>query len=110
MNVISNFKFFENASSAGESRIFYNPNKGSVLVLEIQATGDVEIEMQGLVNVELANPNFTSLAAIDLNSLSKTESITKSGIYAFGIDGVSQVRVVVKSITGSVTVFGRLGE
>lgn len=110
MYVLKNFVFFEDASSAGESNVLSNPNKASVLTLEVQGTGSFTLNVQGLVNVELANPTYTNLAAIVAEKLSKTESITAPGIYYIGVDGIAQIKATLSSVSGSVTVFGRLGE
>lgn len=109
MYVISNFKFFNNASGAAESNVLHNPNKSSVLTIEVQASGDIELEIQGLVNTEMVNADYTSLAAIDMNGLSVTKKITKAGIYSFGVDGINMIKAVLTSGSG-VTVFGRIGE
>lgn len=109
MNVISNFKFFENASGSAESNVLNNPNKGGVLTIEVQAAGTISLAIQGLVNTELQNPTYTSLAAIDMNALKKATTITKAGIYAFGVDGINKIKAVLTSGSG-VTVFGRLGD
>lgn len=110
MYVLGNFAFFKNASSAGESNVLSNPNKGSVLTVEVQGTGTFTLNIQGLVNTEYANPTYTNLAAIVAGKLSKTESITEPGIYWVGVDGVTEIKAVLSSVSGNVTVFGRLGE
>lgn len=110
MYVIGNFVFFENASSAGESNILSNPNKGSVLTVEVQGTGSFKLDIQGLVNTEVANPTYTNLASIVAKTLTKSESITEPGVYWIGVDGVTKIKAVLSSVSGNVTVFGRIGE
>ena len=110
MNVLNDFVFFDSATSTGESNILHNPNRGSILTLEVQGSGTFSLTLQGLVNKKIANPSYSTLAAIDISDYSVPDAITKSGIYCFGVDGVNDIKAVISSISGSVTVFGRIGE
>lgn len=110
MNVLKNFIFFKDASSAGESAVLNNPNRGSVLTLEVTGSGSFTLAIKGVVNTENDPPVYSNLAAIDMSALSKTETITAPGIYCFGIDGVVGVKAVLSNVSGSVTVFGKTGE
>lgn len=110
MYVLGNFVFFKAASSAGESNVLSNPNKGSVLTVEVQGTGTFTLNIQGLVNTELVNSTYTNLAAITAKKLTKVENITEPGIYFIGVDGISEIKASLSNVSGNVTVFGRLGE
>lgn len=111
MNVLKNFKFFEGATSASESEILYNPNRGSILTLEVAGTGTFTITVKGSVNAELSPTAFSNLAAINMGTYVKAATITAPGIYAIGIDGVNAIKAVLSGTSGAnITVFGRVGE
>lgn len=110
MNVLKNFVFFRDASSAGESAVLNNPNHGSVLTVEVTGTGSFTLTMQGTVNTENDPMVYSNLAAINMAALAKSETITAPGIYAFGVDGINGIKAVLSGVSGSVTVFGRIGE
>lgn len=110
MNVLKNFKFFEDATSAGESAILNNPNRGSTLTLEVTGTGTFTLAVKGVVNVEIDPPVYTNLAAIKMANFDVVETLTAPGIYCIGVDGVNGIKAVLSAVSGSVTVFGRIGE
>lgn len=110
MNVLKNFVFFKDASSAGESAILNNPNRGSILTVEVSGSGSFTLTMKGIVNTENVPPVYSNLAAIDMAALAKTETITAPGIYCFGIDGIVGIKAELSNVSGSVTVFGKTGE
>ena len=110
MNVLKNFAFFKDASSAGESAVLNNPNRGSVLTIEVTGSGSFTLAVKGMVNTENTPPVYTNLAAIDMTTLSKAETITAPGIYAFGVDGINGIKAELSGVSGTVTVFGRIGE
>ena len=107
---IRNFVFFQDVSSAGESNVWNNPNKGSVMTLEVQGSGTLDLEIKGVVNVEYANPTYTPIAAIDMSTLTKAVKITKPGIYSFGVDGIDKIKAVLNSVSGTFTVFAKVGD
>ena len=107
---IRNFVFFQDVSSAGESNVWNNPNKGSVMTLEVQGSGALDLEIKGVVNVEYANPTYTPIAAIDMSTLTKAVKITKAGIYSFGVDGIDKIKAVLNSVSGTFTVFAKVGD
>ena len=80
------------------------------MTIEVQGTGALDLEIKGVVDVELDNPTFTSLAAIDMSTLTKTTKITKAGIYSFGVDGIGKIKAVLNSTANAITVFGRMGD
>ena len=110
MNVLKNFVFFKDATSAGESAVLNNPNRGSVLTVEVAGTGSFTLTIKGMVNVENNPPVYSNIAAIDMAALAKLETVTAPGIYCFGVDGVNGIKAVLSGVSGTVTVFGRLGE
>ena len=110
MNVLKNFAFFKDATASGESAVLNNPNRGSVLTVEVTGSGSFTLTVKGMVNVENDPPVYSNLAAINMATLSKSETITDPGIYAFGVDGVNGIKAELSGVSGTITVFGRIGE
>jgi hypothetical protein len=110
MNVLQNFKFLDNATTTGESNILYNANKGGLMALQIDGDATTfSLSVKGLVNNE--EVNLYDLAIIKTSDFTITNSITAKGIYNIIIDGVSEIKVVVNSVSGGgVNAFGKVGE
>lgn len=109
------FPFFREASSAGNSDIFGNNGYDS-LTLEVSGATGVSLKVQGCINLEDANKNpipdanlqWSDLAVINMKNFNVGSSISENGIYAIGVNGLAKIRVVLESVTGSVTVIGTL--
>ena len=107
------FPFFRGVSEAAVSDIFNN-NMYDSLTLEITGAESIQLRVQGCINVEDANKNpipeenleWNDLGLINIKNFTVVESATVNGIYCIGIGGLTKIRVVIESVTGSATVTG----
>lgn len=109
MNIYNNFKFFDTVLTPQTSNVLSNVNQ-SQLVLQVGGTAtSFVIEVSGRVNIESAN--FETIGVFNNTDFSTSQSITANGIYTIGIDGYSEIKAEIKSVSGgSVTAFGKVGE
>lgn len=110
MNVLQNFKFLDNATTTATSNVLYNANKGGLMVLQVDGDATTfSLSVKGLVNNE--ENNWYDLAIIKTSDFTITNSITTNGIYNVVIEGVSEIKVVVNSVSGGgINAFGKVGE
>ena len=105
MNTINTVYFHQNASSAETSQEVVNANTGSLITLEVDAT-TIQMKVQGICDTSADNPTWKDLAVINAKQLIAENKIAAPGIYYVAIDGVTKIRTVIESVTGSANVFG----
>ena len=105
MNNIKTVYFHENASSAETSQEVVNANIGSQITLEVDAT-TIQMKVQGICDASAGNTNWKDLAVINAKKIIAEEKIKAPGIYYVPIDGITKIRTVIESVSGSATVFG----
>ena len=112
MQTLKSFTMFDNVGEPYTSDMFscisYSQS-GSDIVLEVGGNGsDFDIEIQGQCNVK-DNLIWTSISLVNLNDFTTSVSITKNGIYAGSVNGLTRIRGEVKNINrGNLTVFGKI--
>lgn len=101
------FKFITAADAAKTSSTLVNQNC-DVLSLQVSGTATAcTIKVQG--KADAINGEWVTLTVIDLAALAPVNVIEANGIYEAGVEGLTQVRVVVESVSGGVVnVFGVL--
>lgn len=111
MNIKKDFQFFTNILSAQNSLICSVPNNVSTLVLQISSTTTptFSLNVGGIMNDTTST--FTTLESINMSTNAISTDISAVGIYIIPIDGISNVEVMLTSITsGSISVYGKFGE
>lgn len=103
----NSFKFITGADAAKTSNTLVNV---SCDVLSLQASGtftSCTVKVQGKTDAE--NGDWADLSLMDVSTLSVVEKITNKDIYEAPVEGLSQIRVVVETVSGgNVNVFGML--
>lgn len=103
---VNNFYFLKNVSSAQTSAETKNMT-GETLTMQIDGTG-VGFSIKLLGCSDMASENYYELTGLT-TSFSNIQTMTTNGIYTFGIEGISKLKVQLTSIaSGSVTVFGKI--
>lgn len=105
MKVVSNMVFLTDATGSVESNPYINTNTdvGSIQVSGSFSAGTVNV--QALVDVK--NGEWVNIAVINTKDYTVAENIEAPGIYEFGTEGASQIRVITTSVTGTVSVFAK---
>lgn len=99
-------KFFENQNTSNISNTFVNPQAD---ILTVQVSGGANAFTVAIEGRNSKDADWIPLAGINLTNLSvSTDGITEKGIYEFGIVGIRELRANLKSISGSVSVYGQL--
>ncbi len=115
------FPFFNSVKNpvgkAGTSDALILSYLYSSMNIEVSGVTSGDISVEGCINT--LNPDgsvktdeecsWSKLSLIDLNGMKTIDSIPGDGIYALGVDGMSRVRVVINSISGSATIVGVAG-
>ena len=111
------FQFFDSVkspvTSAGTSDSFFNIGYSS-MTLEVSGTGSIAGRVEACMNIlnsdgtakTDAQCTWTTLGILNLTSFAMGTSFSANGVYAFAIDGLARVRVVLTSVSGSATVVG----
>lgn len=106
MTIINTHYFFNEITSAKESEITYN-TKGEALTLQIEGTG-TGMNIQVLGCADMASDEFHVLYGLD-TAYARSNAITKNGIYSYGIDGISKIKLLVTAMTGGkLTAFAKI--
>jgi len=100
---------------AGTSESVYNTGY-STFTLEVAGTAVGRVE--GCINIANADGSpkadnecsWTTLGIINMQSYAFSQGFTQGGKYAIGINGMARIRVVLTSVTGSVTLVGVMEE
>lgn len=103
--MIDEMRFFDNATTTGESKVFGN-TKGGVLTLQISGSATAfSFSLLGCLNIE--SEEFVELQGINMHNFSLDTAITTPGIYEFDISGIRQLKVTLNSIEGGdITIMG----
>ena len=95
----------ENVTSAGTSSVYVN-NTCDLCSVQVFGTATaMKVQIQGMMDI--ASETWENLALFnnsDLTLIEGDDGITSAGIYSVMIDGVTQVRINVASVTGTVNV------
>lgn len=109
------FPFFDSVktpiTAVGTSDSFHNSGFG---LLSLEIAGDAAGYVEGCINIvnadgsikDDASCSWGKLAIINSQTLECGESFDDEGHYCIGINGMSRVRIVLTSVTGSVTIVG----
>lgn len=109
------FPFFDSVktpvTASGTSESFHNNGFGS---MTIEVSGAASGEIEGCINILNADGSvkadsacsWSSLAVVNLGDLSLSSSFSGIGHYSVSISGMARVRVVLSSVSGSVTIVG----
>lgn len=95
----------ENVTSASVSSVFTNTNCDLCSVQVYGTATAMKVQMQGMTDAE--SETWVDLAVFDNSDLSLVEGddgITEAGIYSVMIEGVTQIRINVASVTGTLSV------
>ena len=108
MIVSNTFYFLKNANSATESPVTVSI-QGETLTLQVD--GDAtNFSFQVLGCSDMGSKDFYVLNGFKTN-FDLIDTVSEKGIYTFGIEGISKIKVNLASITGgSLSVFGRITE
>ena len=103
---VNNFYFLQNATSATETDVTHNAS-GETLTLQVDGDASAfSFQIKGCV--DLMSDEFYQLSGLDLD-FNTSKTITKTGIYTFGVDGISKLKLKLDSISGgSITVFAKI--
>lgn len=109
MKILENFKFFNAVEEQQESNVLKN-GIGSVLILQVEGNASsFEIKVEGSIDNE--SEKFFDIAVINNETFEISNNIKDIGIYSVGVDGYSNIKLDLASISGGyVSVFGKLGE
>ncbi len=102
----NNFYFLNEVSVVMESPITHN-TRGEVLTLQVEGEATA-VGIQVLGCSDMASDEFHILSGFD-TAYNLSDTITKKGIYIYGIDGVAKIKVKLNEVSGgSVSVFGKI--
>ncbi len=115
------FPFFNSVkkpvTETGTSDSFCANYLYSTMNIEVSGVTSGDIIIEGCINIlnkDGSNKKedecvWTKLSFVDLSTMTLGSSIVSDGIYSVGIDGMSRVRIVINSISGSATIVGVAG-
>ena len=95
----------ENVTAAAVSSVFTNTNCDLCSVQVYGTATAMKVQVQGMTDAD--SETWVNLAVFDNSDLSLIEGddgITAAGIYSAMIEGVTQIRVNVASVTGTLSV------
>lgn len=99
------YVFGKNINEAGVLPNVYHNTTADVLSLEVSGEFSGVIKVEGRVDKE--NENYTAIAGVDMGEFLVAKTITKTGIYEYGVEGIQDVRINIESISGNINIFGR---
>lgn len=85
--------------------IFHNV-ASDVMTLEVYGNFTGEISIEG--RVDKNNENFSPISGINIGDFSIANSIVSTGIFQYSIDGLRDIRVNIKSISGSANITAKI--
>lgn len=104
MVIQSNIKFIDKANSPMVSKIFSN-STSDLMSLQISG-GPGKVILQGRID---KNMDWVTLSGIDVSNYTIVkDQFTKSGIYEISIIGIRQLRAILESSSGEISVLGQL--
>ena len=101
----------ENVSAAAVSDVFVNSLCDLCSVQVYGTATAMKVKVQGMTDA--ASETWVDLAVFDNSDLTLAEGddgITEAGIYSATIDGVTQVRINVVSVTGTLNVTAKFAD
>lgn len=102
----NNFYFLNEVNEVAESAVTHN-TRGEVLTLQVEGEATT-VGLQVMGCSDMASDEFHVLSGFD-TSYDLSDSITKKGIYTYGIDGIAKIKVKLNEVSGgSVSVFGKI--
>lgn len=101
----------ESVTSASQSSVFTN-NQCDLCTVQVFGTATaMKVQVQGMTDID--SDEWQNLAVFDNSDLSLTEGddgITAKGIYSAMVEGVTQVRINVASVTGTLNVTAKFAD
>ena len=101
----------ESVTSASQSSVFVNTSCDLCTVQVFGTATAMKVQVQGMTDI--ASETWEDLAVFNLSDLSLVEGddgITEAGIYSVMVEGVTQVRINVASVTGSLNVTAKFAD
>lgn len=98
----------ENVTSASQSSVYINSVCDSCTVQVYGTATAMKVQIQGMTDI--ASNSWNNLGIINMSDFSLIDGddgITSNGIYSVMIEGVTQIRVNVASVTGSLNVMAK---
>lgn len=95
-------------ATAPQDGLIVSVNQGELITLEVSGdSSSFSIQVEALADSQ--NTNFSSISGINLSNFAIIDAITAAGLYQFSVEGLSKIKISLKSISGgAVTVFSRL--
>lgn len=108
MNSLKTIVFYDSENVTDELVVMENNNLGSQLVIEVRGSSSVVFNVEGIADPANAD-EWNRLAVIKAKDYTVSTSMSDTGIYYVGVDGIRKIRVNPISVNGDVRVFGTLG-
>ena len=106
MITLNNFYFLHNVSAAMESPVTHSM-RGESLMLQVEGTAS-SMKIQVLGCSDLASEEFHVLSGLDM-AYNLSNEITQKGLYIFGIEGITKIKVVLSEVSGgAISAFGKI--
>lgn len=102
----NNFYFLDKVSVAIESPVTHNM-RGESLTLQIEGTAS-SMKLQVLGCSDMASEEYHILSGLD-TTYNLLDTITKKGIYMYGIEGIAKIKVILTEVGGGeLSAFGKV--
>ena len=101
----------ENVTSASTSSVYTNSSCDLCSVQVFGTATAMKVQVQGMTDI--ASETWEDLAVFNMSDLSLVEGddgITEAGIYSVMVEGVTQIRINVVSVTGTLNVTAKLAD
>ena len=101
----------ENVTSASTSSVYTNSSCDLCSVQVFGTATAMKVQVQGMTDI--ASETWEDLAVFNMSDLSLVEGddgITEAGIYSVMVEGVTQIRINVASVTGTLNVTAKLAD
>lgn len=111
MTVQDDFIFFtDGTGSAASAPLVISRGASSIESVAIQASGTFtgSVVIEGVADLQQEN-GWVSVSGINMTDFSVAQTITKPGIYSYGVENFAKLRARLDGVGGSVTVFARGG-
>lgn len=101
----------ENVTAASTSSVYTNSSCDLCSVQVFGTATAMKVQVQGMTDI--ASETWEDLAVFNMSDLSLVEGddgITEAGIYSVMVEGVTQVRINVASVTGTLNVTAKFAD
>lgn len=101
----------ENVSAASTSSVYTNTSCDLCSVQVYGTATAMKVQVQGMTDID--SETWVDLAVFNNSDLSLVEGddgITEAGIYSAMVEGVTQIRIKVASVTGTLNVTAKLAD